>query len=471
MQTDSVNNSSSTCSGSQNVQMPPATPEDLGDFKVFPTQLMVHILSQLTDPFQVVPVSRRMKFLANEALKVKLLDDGVCISRLAQLCGLDSINPLCMEILLRCGVNLSSIASRSDEETKEELALLLKGKFDLLQSPEELYKYISNQIIENSWRAVRRYNNEMLAPSLFERVARSVNWFWSTPEKPRSSYRKVIQEVQELVNRCKRRAGNIEINLPVDDTISSPTIMPLSFLALPPFEVCQPKFLDLCNPAFIPSGIGSMKGLRRIKCFNSKCTSLPKSVLQLNLLSLEIGKCPNLTRITPSEGGKDYSIGCVAIDRPSKELLENISQIQITELILIDCTGFDQLPSGFENQTSLETMCIQTCSFPLVQWLCRLPLKNLFLPYPSVLEGHLPDSLLDMHTLEQLIIFKDNFGAEERAATDPILQALRTKGVTIVFTSPREINFRLPRIMKQVFELDMLPSGTWLQSVTRFLGL
>jgi hypothetical protein len=105
-----------------------------------------------------------MRLLAKDGTLEKLIDEGISFGVLGKACGLSSIDPVCVHILIQFGVNVASIAARSEDEIREELAMLLDRQFALLQTPKDLKIFLCSRLAENSWRMAEHYHDTDIRP-------------------------------------------------------------------------------------------------------------------------------------------------------------------------------------------------------------------------------------------------------------------------------------------------------------------
>lgn len=408
----------------------PAQPVLAGDFDILPNLVTTLVLSKLHNPLEVSPVCRKFNLLARAARDEQLHEKGVFIDALAKACGLSSIHPLCIEILLQYAVNLSSIGAReTDDEIREEFEILLDHQLQLLQHPKDLDDFLRTRLSESSW-AIARYCFRVYRPSqsrytTVRRVIKRVVEFFQ--RKPVSSVRaKAMREVLESISGQELAIPGCYI--PGYRTFTG---IPLSFLALFPFELWGARgetkwkvWLD--KGSFVPSGIGSIPTLFNFALQDSSCRSLPEPIPDLRRLT--IWNCPNLQHFPKSlrENSTLQYFSFFSANYPNP-LLEEISQWPLIHVHLGSKEGIDHLPKTLQEIHTLSALCTISRSWQLLKEICQLPLQWVRLMNLDPNPDNLPSCLTSMGTLKGLKLC----GNVTHLENDPIVQTLRERKVIV----------------------------------------
>lgn len=323
-------------------------------FDALPDNVIQIILSMLHNARSASLVCRKFCILSNFARTDQLVDKGICFLALDQAFGHFPIHPFCVEVLLSYGVNLSSITARSKDEIRIEFGLLLEGKFALLQNPQELQEHLSHLLEENSIKEAQEvWGTDFRIPEMVK----------GTEEK--LSFRgKAIQDVLKAIQERQREA--------CDDDIGAKVVKEeedLKLLALPASEVLQavppmPPYLSLMFVPFVPSGLGSMYKFEKLTLWLSSFSSLPDSIGDLPLRTLNIWECPNLCHF-PRTLQNLHTLDKINWKGRSDSMgfLEEIGHLQLTRLrILCRDAIIKHLPQSVQKMTSLTSLHVQPCS-------------------------------------------------------------------------------------------------------------
>lgn len=435
---------------------PPAAPlpqSSAGDLDVFPDDVVANIFKYVMIPVRVPPVCKRIQTCVRLARSMQLNEEGIFLDRLARICHPSFVEPLCVHVLRRFDVNISAIVARPDVEVKQELQILLDGRFDLLQDPQELHNFLSARLanISQTFATTAFEHKGGLDFSSFqaklgrflERWARGVRYALGGKISAREmATRPIIAAMREAASDLAFQDYSA---LPgrkcywtytfhgsdTDSTTLAPDgqrALPLSMLALPPCEVLkllQPfenRAVDIGYTSFIPVSVGLITPIDRITIFKSAATTVPEAAFYGKPREIVIRECPNLKSLSISSLGTHPSIKQFTIDSCSKELLEQVSMLSLEALTISDCSNIDVFPHP-EYLTSLKTVALVRCSIPMVEQLWELELERLTI----LLRGGdtcLPKCLLNIRSLQ-------NFTWVGGNESDPVFRALREKGVMV----------------------------------------
>lgn len=326
--------------------------------------------------------------------------------------------------------------ARPDDEVREELTLLLDGKFDLLNDPENLQQFLCDRCNENSKLMARRsftfWDEYFSRPpgrweQLFDLCVRSVNTIVrGTPsirERNTQSLIKSVVDATLYLATTKSYYFKGSLGTATMDEAAERYNMPLHTLALLDCEVCkelsasQAHDLKIWNASIIPTGIGSIRSMAGLTIRSSTITSVPPSAFHGKPSMLMITKCPNLKTLSLHTMSSVPNITTFVIDSCSKEMLEEITLLPLKMLTIKDCSNIDKLPH-LEKLASLKTLFLWNCSVSLIEQVTQLKVERLGFKLKNSGTA-LPMSILTMSELERFVWWGDE--------TDPVFQSLLVK--------------------------------------------
>jgi hypothetical protein len=421
------------------LQQSPAPCGSAGKLDSLSEDVMVLILSKLDTLADASLVCQRMRYLSKIARNEQFLSDGISVAELARICKLSSIEPMCVSILLKFGVDVRSIAHGSDEVILEELNILLKGQLSLLQRPQELSDFLSDSLAENSKKIARYFygDDALRRPSVFQKMMKHVCACFKNMKlcvassiKPSSARFKAISNTMAALRGLEAPSSKILVISGSRPAVGGDPTFSMDIGALPPFEVCQRTTIDeltvKCS-AVVPSGIGLLRTVRNLFLFNISSQQLPNSIGQLPLQILRIKDCPNLQHF-PESLRALTSLTSFGIYQCRPQLLEEIGKWPL-EVLRIDCQGLASLPESIQQMSTLKDLVIHGCSPRLLQDIGQLKLEKLGLINPDI--ERLPECLIEMGTLKTLCIQYTKNMARKLTLDDPVAQRLVEQDATV----------------------------------------
>lgn len=300
----------------------PEEPPSIVTLDKLPQEVVIAILSMLSDPQSTSLVSRRMKVLGEAAVEQQLAEKGLNAITLTEKWGVP-VDTKSIDVLLHFQVDMQSIASKSKEEALQELSLLLDNRLELLQDPFALREFLDAHLLTYSNMAAKYfYGNKVFdvregiqekAPENFlsHCVSKVKNMVCRTfisshetkatgsPKTPPVRTKKIREMVDFLRDKKSCRKMGVLIVYGGDPRANQLPSLPLNVLALPPLEVYDQlgsafSGVSIEYASMIPIGIRSMTRIENVSIRNSSMQSLPQELGKMNLKTLFLDNCRNL---------------------------------------------------------------------------------------------------------------------------------------------------------------------------------
>lgn len=435
-------------------------PLQVGTLNALSPSLIAHALSFLPNPLTIPPTCRDLRSLAMDARKIQLSAMGISIEKIERACSRASIDPFCIEILQQYSINLSSISARTENEIRAEFALLLQNRFRLLQNPQKLDDYLFDRLTQESWDLAGTYFCNFHPPQsagLWQRMRESVSSLFKAHERQKKgnlsrrematdkvlSVLSSMRPHDQLPANCASFNGELKgehwWSRGESCEFKGLPYFRIDRLALPAFEVFRrlekqgfrdrPHFcLILRRVSVMPSGIGSLKEVHELRIEDSACSSVPPSIADLALRSLEIRNCPNLLHF-PKSLRNLHTIQWFSLygNCAVKQLLEEIGKWPVINLRICCTKGIEHLPKSFRKMGTLQHLTIDHCSMTVLKEISQLQLETLTVSTDEP-DFRLPLSLEDMNTLKTLTVYANN-----PKPYDPVAAVLSRAKVLVTF--------------------------------------
>lgn len=446
-----------------------------GTFDQLSSELTTRILWYLPSLSMVNLTCRKLRGFAKEARNAQLADEGIRVHAIARACGIESIHPACLGRMRHYGVDLLSISSRTDEEMRQEFQMLFRDRLDVLKNPTECDSFLCSRLYENSRIVAEKFfhipipprslQNDTPPQGILKGALEGIRWAIGMTKKSPSERERITQPIVALLSG-RRIVWKKQFQVYGSDMGGREgEHLPVDMLFLPPTEVFQEverasqevqeyteelvkKYLlqastpprctlEIRGVPFIPSGIGSMKQIRWLCVKDSPCASLPESIGHLDLTTIQIEDCHNLTHLPECLKTKgilqQFILHSTTLPHP-QELLEDISHLQLMTLYLSSRNAIlEHLPKGLFGMHTLKSLCIAPCAPALLEEISGLSLEELIIADHLKKIDSLPPSLLDMPTLRTLRIAEQDPQRLEHLLHDQVVETLRMRSVEVTF--------------------------------------
>ena len=367
---------------------------------------------------------------------------------LAKACGVP-VDQKSIQVLSAYGVPFLSIAARTDKEIQQELKLLLDNDLTLLQDPSSLDLFLAKRLKKDSWEIiahVREYVSakglDGLEPDLglIERQRRRDVGYRTDfaekdlPPRARATY-KAVKFIKDANFFHGYQVSPEAPGLVCHSDQCENHLIPVRFLALPPYEVIKeirsalPKAYDKLDitSEIIPSGIGSLN-VSDLAIHDSSCSSLPISVERLPLASLQVDNSPHLQHI-PEGLKRKHSIQTFRFyGLPEQaQILEEIVDQPIKSLAMnADCfPGRPLRKSEFVLPQRLAELDVRPCTRQALEMIRGENLQTLSMRTSHKFD-YFPKNLLNMPCLKEVTVYNLS-----RKCKDGVVGTLREHGVVV----------------------------------------